>query len=335
MGDSISGIIIKKSSFDKGTQVEECEQKTKDNFIVRFQRPASVSTLEHIFRFFSDMLDGVTKVKESLCDKEALPSMINVKGRVVKIQKQTDYGAEGTFTEVDKHSQIGGKKVTIVFLQPPEKESPAAIQKTSLAKDASGTQAVGRESAPLPPPRENRPPLSNAQQPPTGIQPPELPSRDGRRNLNAANEGVPVRATQNIVLPPPPPPITFKKLTELEQNLKPADRSDSRNQTQSRPQSKQGNLNDQIIQGFKLRKTEGKTIQNAEENSTKPTVLDQIKQGVQLRKAEVNPKKEPLVDANSDPQSPLEILKNKMASIKRAHESDENEGDSAEWDEKT
>jgi hypothetical protein len=90
---------------------------------------------------------------------------------------------------------------------------------------------------------------------------------------------------------------------------------------------------DQIRRGDTLNKAEESAIRSKLENSTKTILSDQIKQGVPLRKAEVNPKKEPLGQANSAPQSIGEILINKLASIRNANNDVENEEEGGDWDE--
>lgn len=324
MGNTISGIIIQKSNFHKDTQLEECEKKTKDNFIIRFQRPTAVGLRQNCLRFFSDLINGVTKAKESLCNKETLPPVINVNGGMVKIQKQTEYGAEGMFTEINTRRQTGAKNVPIVFWQPPEKELSASSQSVSQTNDASSAPANGARAAPPLPSTVGAPALSTVQPAPVGKLAPPPPSIEGRPDLTSANKGVTVRTAESTPLPPPPPRISPEKLTALEQNHEPINLSPPpQNYQQPAPPAPPPPPVGKPITFNNGSAKSSVTSQVNEQN------LNELLQAVKLKKTEINPKQVQQAGPDSNPQN---ALLNKVLSMRKDIEGDDKKPNDEDWD---
>ncbi len=83
-------LVIQRSHFPEGIALEECERQETVNgesAIVRFQRQADINVFQRIGRFFSDLLNGVTRAQGYLCSKSETPATFNIRGQWFETQK--------------------------------------------------------------------------------------------------------------------------------------------------------------------------------------------------------------------------------------------------------
>lgn len=216
MGELIQGICIQKSNLPKNAPVEECE-KVEDGFVYRFQRRTDVSPIERFLRIFSDLFDGVTKARGTLCHaSEKLPDLIYVRGHAIPIKDQSERGATGISTAHQKPWPRAFDTIDIIFKAPSSeiagaakpaeatRNSAAAAKPAPAPSSREGRSGPGHPAdAPQPLPPANRrtdandviPPQQNAA---AKQAPPPVPARDGRRRL-----GDPESA--DAIQPAPPP----------------------------------------------------------------------------------------------------------------------------------
>lgn len=148
MRDPISNIIVQKDLYSQEMPLEECEQKM-GAFVYRFRRPTNVTPFESFVRFFSDILDGVTKAKDNLCNRErTLPDLIHIRGQ--KLQIARDSSSEliwGSISD-DKKSTKPALKIAITFLPPSQEQ-------LEVSKNGSQTNTLLAPPPPPPPPQNN------------------------------------------------------------------------------------------------------------------------------------------------------------------------------------
>lgn len=328
MGGLINSIIIQKSNFANDIPLEECEKK-EGNCIVRFQRPARVSPLEHFIRFFSDMRDGVTKAADNLCDLDGnLPVIINVKGHRLTTGEDKFGRPEGKLTDADKDLPVGAEVVPIFFRAAPAEASQSA----STTSDASDATTNNSKKAPPVPSTVGRPPLFNAQQPLTSKQAPLPPSRNGRPELDSTDQLLSLNAAEIVQLWQPhslSPEDSPASLPAEDQRpvaaaapppAPPLGRPNISNNSSAMPSRPAQDLVRPALQE-----------QNAAEKSSADQLLNEIRTGFKLRATVANAKREPTVEAKTDPTFNQALI-DKQKSRRNAIEGNDAKGDSTEWD---
>ncbi len=133
-----SVLILEQSSFPDHIALEECERlgKTTDqqDAIIRLQRPRAASKFEKFVRFFSDLLNGVTRAKGELIKQpNKIPEIIHIRGVRCEVKNSNGRVSETRIRLPQQAGEKASKAEQFTELKVIVRENPALQQSRQKA----------------------------------------------------------------------------------------------------------------------------------------------------------------------------------------------------------